>query len=292
MALPRISDAERRRRIGVRQAVAPAHRLGSVEAVTRAMTVLHATEAATVHLAVAARSEGLDVDDVDRALYDERSIVKQLAMRRTLFVFPRDLLPAAWGSASARVATAERKRVARMVEQAGLADDGAAWLDHQSQFLRRPALRRSDLRFADRYARSIAAGENIERQRRHAQRLERIAGGRGRVGADGFDPRCLKRAAHVVPAFGLDDGDRAVLQRQRDACLETTAAAWDHDPAWYAQPERRHLRRGFDPGAPLPLDNPRIVEARHQRRTPRFCRLRGEGLTAFGGAVVGDDLRA
>ena len=129
MALPRISDAERRRRIAVRQAVAPAHRLGSVEAVTRAMTVLHATEAATVHLAVAARSEGLDVDDVDRALYDERSIVKQLAMRRTLFVFPRDLLPATWGSASARVATAERKRVARMVEGAGLADDGAAWLD-------------------------------------------------------------------------------------------------------------------------------------------------------------------
>lgn len=129
MALPRISHAERRRRIAVRQAVAPAHRLGSVEAVTRAMTVLHATEAATVHLAVAARSEGLDVDDVDHALYDERSIVKQLAMRRTLFVFPRDLLPAAWGSASARVATAEGKRVAKMVEGAGLADDGAGWLD-------------------------------------------------------------------------------------------------------------------------------------------------------------------
>ena len=129
MALPRISDAERRRRIAVRQAVAPAHRLGSVEAVTRAMTVLHATEAATVHLAVAARSEGLDVGDVDHALYEARSVVKQLAMRRTLFVFPRDLLPAAWGSASARVATAERKRVATMVERAGLTDDGGAWLE-------------------------------------------------------------------------------------------------------------------------------------------------------------------
>ncbi|QSR31792.1 hypothetical protein CFI00_15010 [Nocardioides sp. S5] len=127
--MPRISDAERRRRIAVRHAVAPAHRLDTVEAVTRAMTVLHATEAATVHLAVAARAEGLHVDDVDHALYDERSVVKQLAMRRTLFVLPRDLLPAAWGSASARVATAERKRVARMVEQAGLAADGAAWLD-------------------------------------------------------------------------------------------------------------------------------------------------------------------
>ena len=32
------------------------------------------------------------------------SVVKQLAMRRTLFAFPRDLLPAVWGSASARVA--------------------------------------------------------------------------------------------------------------------------------------------------------------------------------------------
>ena len=124
-----VSDAERRRRIGVRHALSPAHRLGSVEAVTRAMTVLHATEAATVHLAVAARSEGVTPADVDAALYDERSVVKQLAMRRTLFVFPRDLLPAAWGSASARVATSERKRIAKAIAGAGIAPDGEAWLD-------------------------------------------------------------------------------------------------------------------------------------------------------------------
>lgn len=91
------------------------------------MTVLHATEAASVHLAVAARTDGLTPDDVDQALYEERSIVKQLAMRRTLFVFPRDLLPAAWGSASARVAQAERRRVAKAIERAGISDDGSAW---------------------------------------------------------------------------------------------------------------------------------------------------------------------
>lgn len=129
MALRRISDSERRRRIGVRHALAPAHRLGDVAAVTRAMTVLHATEAASVHLGVAARSEGLVPKDVDTALYDERAVVKQLAMRRTLFVFPRDLLPATWGSASARVATSERKRIAKAVAAAGIADDGDAWLD-------------------------------------------------------------------------------------------------------------------------------------------------------------------
>ena len=129
MALPRITDDERRRRIGVRHALSPGHRLGDVAGVAEAMTVLHATEAATVHLAVAQRSEGLTTEDVDTALYDDRSVVKQLAMRRTLFVFPRDLLPAAWGSASARVADSEARRIAKMVTGAGIATDGAAWLE-------------------------------------------------------------------------------------------------------------------------------------------------------------------
>lgn len=40
-------------------------------------------------------------------------MVKQLAMRRTLFLFPRDLLPSAWGSASACVATQVRTRPAK-----------------------------------------------------------------------------------------------------------------------------------------------------------------------------------
>jgi hypothetical protein len=124
-----VSDVDRRRRLGRSQVLAPGHRATDPEAATRAMTVLHATEAPTVYLSLWARVDGLTVADVDRALYDERSIVKQLAMRRTLFVFPRDLLPAAWGSVSARVATALRNRFAKEIEQAGIAPDGAAWLD-------------------------------------------------------------------------------------------------------------------------------------------------------------------
>jgi hypothetical protein len=123
-----ISDAERRSRLASRHAVAPASRVADPVAATRAMTVLHATEPATVYLSLAARVEGLTVADVDRALYDDRSVVKQLAMRRTLFVLPRDLLPAAWGSASARVAAALAARLAKEVEAAGHATDGAAWL--------------------------------------------------------------------------------------------------------------------------------------------------------------------
>jgi len=46
-------------------------------------------------------------------------------MRRTLFVFPRDLLPAVWPSASARVAATEQARMTRDLVRAGLPAD---WL--------------------------------------------------------------------------------------------------------------------------------------------------------------------
>jgi len=124
-----ITDDQRRARLGRRHALAePA---GSVEAATAAVTCLHATEPANVHLAAWART-GCTRDDVDRALYVDRSIVKQLAMRRTVFVFPRASLPAVWGSAAARVAAQQRGQLARDVEKCGIAADGAAWVAEQT----------------------------------------------------------------------------------------------------------------------------------------------------------------
>lgn len=124
-----VDDVERRARIARRHGIAPAERYDDVMAAVRAMTVLHATEPATVHLALHARVEGLTVADVETAMYGERELVKQLAMRRTLFGFPRELLPAAWGSASARVAATERARLAKDVVAGGLAADGDAWVE-------------------------------------------------------------------------------------------------------------------------------------------------------------------
>lgn len=126
-ARPRISDEQRRARLAARHALAPAHRVATVPAATRAVVALHATEPANVHLAAFARS-GATRDEVDRALYGERSVVKQLAMRRTVFVFPRGLLPAVWGSAAARVAAQQRDRLARDVVREGIAADGPAWV--------------------------------------------------------------------------------------------------------------------------------------------------------------------
>ncbi len=123
-----VTDIERRARLVRRHALAPESRLTDPVAVADSVVCLHSTEPASVHLAVAARSEGVSAADVDAALYDDRALLKQLAMRRTLFAFPRDLLPAVWGSASARVAETERKKLGKDVVVGGVADDGDAWL--------------------------------------------------------------------------------------------------------------------------------------------------------------------
>ncbi len=123
-----VPDIERRARLVRRHALAPEHRVSDPVAAAEAVVCLHATEPASVHVAVAARAEGVTVADVEAALYDERTLVKQLAMRRTLFAFPRDLLPAVWGSVAARVADIERKKIGKNVVAAGVAADGDAWL--------------------------------------------------------------------------------------------------------------------------------------------------------------------
>ncbi|KXP08292.1 hypothetical protein AXK57_17695 [Tsukamurella pulmonis] len=123
-----IDDAERRARMGRRHALAPQHRVRTVLDAVRAVGVLHATEPATPYLSVHARTDGFAIGDLECELYDRRSLVKQLAMRRTMFVFPRELLPAALGAPSARVAVQEHAKVRKDAEAGGIADDGAAWL--------------------------------------------------------------------------------------------------------------------------------------------------------------------
>lgn len=125
----RFSDQARRNRLARRHALHPEHRLNSPVEVARAMVALHATEPSTVQLAVAARMNDATVASVEAALYDERSLVKQLAMRRTLFAFPREVLPSVWGSVSARVTRQELDRLTRDLERHGVTDDGAAWIE-------------------------------------------------------------------------------------------------------------------------------------------------------------------
>ncbi len=129
----KIEIAERRARLALRHRLAPGHRASDVVDATQSMVCLHGTDPATVYLSARARVEGMAVADLERALYVERSLVKHLAMRRTLFVFPREALGIAQAGASDRVADAERRRLIRDVEKAELHRDGERWLSEASE---------------------------------------------------------------------------------------------------------------------------------------------------------------
>jgi hypothetical protein len=123
----RISAAERRARIAVRHHVAPAERVASVLQVARDMVCLHATDPTTVYVSVRARMIGATIEAVDRELYDDRRLVRMLAMRRTMFVVPVDDLAMVNAAASLGVARTQRRRSEQLVAMLGV-DDPAAWL--------------------------------------------------------------------------------------------------------------------------------------------------------------------
>ena len=108
--------------------MAAQHRAKNVVEAARSVVALHATDPATVYLSARARVDGMSIAALDRALYEERSLVKHLAMRRTLFVVPAAALGFVQAGASARVAAAERARLIRDVERVGLRRDGKRWL--------------------------------------------------------------------------------------------------------------------------------------------------------------------
>lgn len=128
-----IEITERRNRLARRHRLAPGHRADDVVEAAKSLVCLHGTDPATIYLSAWARVDDLTVADLDRALYVDRSLVKHLAMRRTIFVFPPEALPAAQAGASNRVALAERRRLVRDVEAAGLHRDGERWLSEAGQ---------------------------------------------------------------------------------------------------------------------------------------------------------------
>ncbi|MGW2020321.1 winged helix DNA-binding domain-containing protein [Streptomyces sp. NPDC001927] len=124
---PKVSDRQRRAMLVRRHLLAPSARATSVEQVTDALVALHATEPATVFLSVAARMTGATPQAVERALYEDRSLVRMLCMRRTVFVVPKDLAPVVEASTARTVAARERAALAKVLAQQ-LGHD-TAWLE-------------------------------------------------------------------------------------------------------------------------------------------------------------------
>jgi DNA glycosylase AlkZ-like len=123
-----ITTEERLARLAHRHHLAAEARTDDAVAVAGDLAGLHSTDPTTVYLSLRARTRSLDPADIDRALYDERALLRMIGMRRTLFVLPLELVPVVQAACTRAVAGSQRRTYAKLIEQAGIADDGLAWL--------------------------------------------------------------------------------------------------------------------------------------------------------------------
>src|SRR5215216_573148 len=101
--------AERRRRLVVRHHLA---RSGTtVEQVAGDLVGLHSSDPATVVLSLRARLDPFAVGDLEDALYERRSLLRMLAMRRTMFVVPLDLAAVMEAACTRALVAGERRKL-------------------------------------------------------------------------------------------------------------------------------------------------------------------------------------
>jgi hypothetical protein len=125
----RVDAEERRARLARRHRLTPASRTQDVADAVRSVVAFHSSDPVTVFLSARARVRDFDARRLESALYDERTLVRMLAMRRTRCVVPRELVPVVDAGASQAVAANERRKLEKFVAESGVSDDPAAWLD-------------------------------------------------------------------------------------------------------------------------------------------------------------------
>jgi hypothetical protein len=125
--LPRFADHERRARLVARHHLA--RTASDVDGAVRGVTAMHSSDPVTPYLGLWARIAGFTTDSLDRALYEERTLVRMHAMRRTLFIVPANEVSIFASGAARAVAERERRQLERWL--AGEMEEGqvAGWLD-------------------------------------------------------------------------------------------------------------------------------------------------------------------
>ena len=118
---------ERRARLGVRHALASF--VPTVERAVDQMVALHSSDPSTVYLSGFARVRRFRRTDLERALYEDKTLVRMLGMRRTLFVVPRDMATIMDAACTKLLVAQQRRRLIGWIETQGIAEDGARWID-------------------------------------------------------------------------------------------------------------------------------------------------------------------
>ncbi|HUL83890.1 MAG TPA: winged helix DNA-binding domain-containing protein [Actinomycetota bacterium] len=122
---------ERRRRSAARHHLArPAT---SVEEATAGLVGLHSSDPVTVHLSLFARVTDFTTRDLEETLYERKTLVRMLGMRRTMFVVPLDVAAIMDEACTKAIAPRERRRLVKHLADQGFAKDAERWLDDVSE---------------------------------------------------------------------------------------------------------------------------------------------------------------
>jgi hypothetical protein len=119
---------ERRARLGRRHRLAPEHEAKGPIEVARSLTAVHGTDPGSTVLGILARSPQSTIAGIEMSLYEDRSLVRVLGMRRTIFAVEHTLAPAVWASSDRTVAVPQRRRMMNMLAESKI-ESPESWLD-------------------------------------------------------------------------------------------------------------------------------------------------------------------
>ncbi len=115
-----ITAAQRRSRLAASHGLIPSAQTDDVAAIADSVVALHSTDPLTVYLSAMARMQRPSVEAVSTALYNDRTVVRHHAMRRTLWVCTPQTARWAHAACTTALAVTEWKRLAKMVEDSGV----------------------------------------------------------------------------------------------------------------------------------------------------------------------------
>ena len=88
----------------------------SVEEATAGLVGLHSSDPVTVHLSLFARVADFTPADLEAALYERKTLVRMLGMRRTMFVVPLDVAAIMDEACTKAIAPRERRRLIKHLD--------------------------------------------------------------------------------------------------------------------------------------------------------------------------------
>jgi hypothetical protein len=265
----RMNAAERRARLGLRHRLAGGAQAGDPVEAARSMVAVHSTDPSSVYLGLLARMDGGGIADVERALYTDRTLIRLLGMRRTVFVTTLDIAPVIQAACSDAVAANERRKLLGwLAESGGVGDDVDGWLTEVERVALDALTARGEVTAAELAAADprlqvqivLSRGKSYEGRQNISSRILLLLAAQGRVVRGRPRGSWTSHQYRWAPLTawcprGLDEwtAQAAEVELAR-RWLETFGPATADDLRWWAGWTKTQVRRALTALNPAEVD--------------------------------------